>query len=227
MIPATRNRPACRLPALVPHTGRTIENTNPAVNNPNSNQKNRPVAGRRLVRLSPGSRRHYSGAGGFVWSLIDREQNPAAFGCSRPSGRLHSTNRGNDRLGAAQHDLDRPGLSVRTRPAVCRFGNPSGPFSLVGSLSIWRRPLRLAEIFAFSAPGMSGEVAGDPCLDSTPRRAGGRHRNVFFLPEGVAGRFLAGHRLRLVLSVDGFFCSMAGFSHRSGGLLAAVAFSGR
>jgi hypothetical protein len=47
MIPATRNRPACRLPALVLHTGRTIENTNPAVNNPNSNQKNRAVAGRR------------------------------------------------------------------------------------------------------------------------------------------------------------------------------------
>ena len=180
-----------------------------------------------MARLSPGSRRHCSGAGGLVWPLIDREQNSPPFGYSCPTGRLHSTNRGNSRPGAAQHDLDRPGLSVRTRPAICRFGNPSGPFSLVGSLPIWGRPLRLAEIFAFSAFGMSGEITGNPCLGSTPRRTGGRRGNVFFLPEGVAGRFLAGNRLRLVLPVDGLFCPLAGISHRSGSLLAAVAFSGR
>ncbi len=38
-------------PALVPHTGRTIENTNPAVNIPNSNRENRAVAGRRWSGL--------------------------------------------------------------------------------------------------------------------------------------------------------------------------------
>ena len=180
-----------------------------------------------MARLSPGSRRHYSGPGGFIWPLIDWNQNPPPFGYSRPSGRLHSTNCGNVRLGAAQHDLVRPGLSVRTRAAICRFGDPSGPFSLVGPLSIRGRPLCLAEIFAFSASGMSCEITGNPCLGSTLRRAGGRHGNVFFLPEGIAGRFLAGDRLRLVLPVDGLFCPLAGVPHRFGGLLAAVAFSGR
>ncbi len=47
MIPAMRKRPARRVPALVPHTGTTTENTNPAVNVPSSNQENGPVAGRR------------------------------------------------------------------------------------------------------------------------------------------------------------------------------------
>ena len=48
----------------------------------------------------------------------------------------------------------------------------------------------------------------------------------FFCRKALAGQLLAGNRLRLVLSIDGLFCPLAGISHRAGGLLVAVAFSG-
>jgi hypothetical protein len=82
----------------------------------------------------------------------------------------------------------------------------------------------MAEVFAVSPLGMLDEVAGDTGVDATFRRTGCRHRNVFFLPDIFAGRLLAGSDLLLVLSFDGFFCSLAGFSHRLGGVLASMDF---
>ena len=82
----------------------------------------------------------------------------------------------------------------------------------------------MAEVFVISTSGMLYEVAGNPGVGATLCRTGGRCGNVFFLSESIAGQFLAGDRLCLVLSFDGLFCSLAGFFHRLAGVLAAVAF---
>ena len=173
--------------------------------------ENKQTVRGKFVKLLVVAGRHRFGAGGSIWPFVDREENSVAIGYSRSTGNLYSPNPGNGRLGAARHDPVRPGLSIRTGAAIRLFRDSPGPFSLVGPLSIRGRPLRLAEIFAFSAFGMLHKIAGHTRLGTALCRAGGRHRNVFLLPEDVAGRLLAGGRLRVVLSIDGLFCSLAGF----------------
>ena len=82
----------------------------------------------------------------------------------------------------------------------------------------------MAEIFDVFASGMLHPVAGHSGLGPTFRRARGGDRNVFLLPEITADHLLACGGLRLVLSFDGIFCSLAGVSHRPGGILASMDF---
>ena len=82
----------------------------------------------------------------------------------------------------------------------------------------------MAEIFVVSTLGMLCEVAGNPSMGATLCRAGGRYGDVFFLSESIDGQLLAGDRLRLVLSFDSFFCSLAGFPNGPGSILAAMDF---
>ena len=84
----------------------------------------------------------------------------------------------------------------------------------------------MAEIFVVFASGMLHPVAGNPGVGATLCRADGGYRNVLFLPANFTSQLLAGNRLCLVLSLDGFFCSLAGLAHRLAGLLAALAFPG-
>ncbi|MGA2786759.1 MAG: hypothetical protein ABSF60_04460 [Verrucomicrobiota bacterium] len=80
----------------------------------------------------------------------------------------------------------------------------------------------MAEILDFSSSGMLHPIASHTRLGATLRRAGGGYGNVFFLPKSIDGQFLAGNRLRLVLSFDGFFCSLGKFSHMPGSNLASL-----
>ena len=94
----------------------------------------------------------------------------------------------------------------------------------MGTVSVRRRPFRVAEIFAVFAFSMLHQVTGDPCMDATFRGTGWRHRHVLLLSKITARWLLASDGLYLVLPSDGFFCSLARLLHRAGGLLASVAF---
>jgi len=94
----------------------------------------------------------------------------------------------------------------------------------MGAISLRRRSFCVAKILPFSSFGMLHKIAGHTRLGTTLCRAGGRPWNVFLLPAIVAGQLLAGDGLCLVLSFDGLFCSLAGFPHKFGGLLASVDF---
>ncbi|HUE36738.1 MAG TPA: hypothetical protein VMO20_05060, partial [Candidatus Acidoferrum sp.] len=107
---------------------------------------------------------------------------------------------------------------------VFGIGNSSRPFSFMGSISIWRRSVRVAEILAVFVSGKLREIAGHPGMGSTAGRAGRGRRNVLILPANIARQFLAGGGVRLVLSAYSVLCLVAGFSCRSAGLLVAMDF---
>ena len=91
----------------------------------------------------------------------------------------------------------------------------------MGSLSIWRRAFRMAEIFVVFASGMLHPVTGIlRGRNSSPRWS--QALECISFAGNHCGLLFAGGGLRLVLSVDGLLCSLAGVSHELGGLLAAV-----